>query len=141
MTPIRVYIGLENIALTAPQKATVVAALRGLGKQSDNQPSHINHMRVRLDNNAAIFEAEFDDSELTIANFKQLLANAFGVAVGTITNANTTNAYGLVVTLAQAGTDRMRALLFGGAGATLAASRAAVQAYLAANAAAWKPAP
>lgn len=140
MTAIRQYIGIENISLTNPQRAAIVAALRALGKQSDPQPSHINHWRPRLDGDAAIFESEFDDSELTVAKFKAYIANAAGVAVGVITSSNATVAAGLVVTLSVSGTARLRALLFGGAGATWAQSHDAVLAYLAANAVDWEPA-
>lgn len=137
MAAIHCFIGIENLTLTAPQRATLVTALRGLGKQADPSPAKINHWRVRTDNDAAIFEAEFDDGELSISAFKNYLGTVFGIDPATITHTTSTNVYGLLVTLARTGTDRLRVLLFGGAGTTLAASRAAVRAYLAANAAAW----
>lgn len=137
MARVHVYFGIEVISLTAPQRATLVTALRALGKQADAQPCRINHMRARLDNDAAIFEAEFDESELTVAAFKNYLGTVFGIDPATITHTTSTNVYGVLVTLARAGTDRLRVLLFGGASPTWAQSRAAAVAYLAANAAAW----
>ncbi len=135
---IRVYVGLEQINLTTPQRVALIAALRGLGKQADPQPSHINHWRPRLDGLAVIVEAEFDDSELTLSALKQWMANVFGIAPANIGNANTTNAYDLLIVLSYQGVDRLRLLLFGGAGAGYAQSHDAVLSYLAANSTAWE---
>lgn len=60
------YFGIENIALTAPQKATLVAALRSLGPSDDPQPAELMHSRTRLDNDAVIFRARFQDGALTV---------------------------------------------------------------------------
>lgn len=136
------YIGLENIALTAPQKATLITALAALGPAADSSPARLNHRRVRLDGDAVIFEASFGDNDLTVAALKQYLANVFGVAVGQIANANTSQTFAVlptpIVTLAYQSVNRLRVALFGGTGATHEQSRVECIAYLAANAAQWE---
>lgn len=138
---ISVYFGIENLALTAPQKATLVAALQALGPSSDPQPAELMHWRVRLDGEAVIFRARFQDGDLTTANLRQFLANVFGVAVAQIT-ANTTSATfktlpSPVLTMTFAAVARMRFVLFGGLAATVQQSNDEVIAYLIANAVAW----
>ena len=134
------FIGIEVLSMTAPQKATLVAALRALGPQADPQPARLNHSRTRLDGNAAMFEAAFGDNEVTIDAVKQYLANAFGVDPATITHVVAQTAYGPLVTLARAGVDRLRLIQFGGVSPIWAESGEACRAYLIANAAAWEAA-
>ena len=68
------YMGIENLALNASQKADLITALRALGNQTGDQPNLISQFRARLDNEAAIFEAVFADDDLTIPAVKQYLA-------------------------------------------------------------------
>lgn len=135
------YFGIENINLTNGQRNTLVAGLQTLGtSNSDPQPCNRNHWRIRTDNDAAIFEADFDENTLTIAAIKQRLATIFSVAVGTITHSTSQSAYGLVVTFIHGGQNKIRSVAFGHNGSawgTYADSKAAVLAYLQANAAAW----
>lgn len=135
------YCGLENIALTAPQKQTLIDALSALGPGTSSSPARLNHRRVRLDNDAVIFEALFGDSDLTTANLRQYLANVFGVAVGQISAATVQQTFSVlptpIVTLTFSAVARIRVALFGGTAATHEESRVEVLAYLAANAAAW----
>lgn len=131
------YIGIENIALTAPQKQTLVDALKLLGPQNDAQPSHINHWRVRLDDDAVIFEAEFDDANFTVTALRTRLAAIFGVSLAQVTNATTTPSVGTVLTMSYQAVARVRFVLFGGASATYQESGDAARAYLTANAVAW----
>lgn len=142
MANIHLYFGIENLNLTAPQKATLVAELQGLGQANNGAaPNLRNHWRVRLDNDAVIFEALFDESHLAIPAIKARLATIFGVAVGTISHSTSQNAtYGLIVTFTHSAQAKLRMVAFGHNGTawgTTAQSRAAAQAYLAANAAAW----
>lgn len=138
---ISTFIGVENIALTNPQRATLVAALQALGPSSDPQPAELMHWRIRLDNNAAIFRARFQDGDLTTNNLRQFIANVFAVALAQVTNTNTSATFltlpSPIVTLTYQATARLRFVLFGGLGATVAQSNAEVVAYLIANAAAW----
>lgn len=135
------YLGLENIALTGPQKQTLITALAALGPSDDPQPAELMHYRVRLDNDAVIFRARFDEAALTVAALRGYVANVFGVAVAQVTNANTSQTFATtptpIVTLAYQATPRLRVALFGGTSATWAQSNAEVLAYLKANAVAW----
>lgn len=135
------YFAIENIALTGPQKGTLVAALQALGPTSDPQPAELMHWRVRLDNDAVIFRARFQDGDLTTGNLRQFLANTFSVPVAQITaNVGSTTFLSLpspVVTMTYQAIQRLRFVLFGGLAATTLQSNAEVVAYLIANAAAW----
>lgn len=136
------YFGIEILNMTAGQRATLRNGLQGIGRsESDPQPARRNHWRVRADNLAVIFEAVFDDDDLTIAAFTARLASIFGVGASTITHNATTQTFltlpSPVVTFIHSGQNRLRAVLFGGLSATWAQSRAEAAAYLAANAAAW----
>lgn len=137
-----VYIGMLNIALTGPQKATLNQALSALGPASDGQPARLNHKRVRLDDDAVIFECFWGDNDLTIANLKQYLANVFGVNVSLITHALSAQSFSAggttaILLLTYLTIDRIRFALFGGQGATHEQSRAETIAYLKQSAAAW----
>lgn len=72
------YFGIENIALNADQKATLVDALKALGS-SQTLPNLSMQWRVRPDGNAVIFEAEFLKEHLTTEWFIAGLANIFVV--------------------------------------------------------------
>jgi hypothetical protein len=111
--------------------------LRALGSNTHPNPCMRNHWRVRLDNQAVIFEANFNDEDWTVATIRQRLANIFGVNVTLVTANTTTTAYGPVVTISYSGTARLRMIAFGGLLATWAQSHDLVLAYLAANKAAW----
>ncbi len=140
----RLYFGIENINLTAPQKQSLIDGLKTLEDNANNNPCNRNHWRLRLDNDAIIFEANFDESQLTIAAIKSRLATIFGVAVGTISHSTSQNAtYGLIVTFIHSAQNKIRMVAFGHNGtnwATVEQSRTAAQAYLAANSVAWESA-
>lgn len=141
MANIKCYFGIENLNLTNGQRNTLVAELQSLGENNNGfAPNERNHWRIRLDNNAAIFEALFNENHLTIAAIKSRLATIFGVAVGTISHSTSQVSYGLVVTFTHSAQQKMRLVAFGHNGSawgTWAESNAAVRAYLTANAAAW----
>lgn len=140
MTSDGVYIGIENISLSASLKNAMVAALRALGPQSDEddpQPAHINHWRVRNDGQAAIIEALFPDGSVTVASIRGFLADVFSVDPGTIGDSVTSTAYGPLVTYSHSGTDYIRFVQFGGVDPTWEQSRQAVLEYLAANSEDW----
>ncbi len=62
------YLGIENLALISSQKAILVAELRALGATHPCGPAVacVNHWRTRLDGEAAIFEALFNEDNLTV---------------------------------------------------------------------------
>jgi len=132
------YIAVEDLALTTDQRAAIVAAFRALGPSSDPQPARLNHWRTSLDGSKAIFEAAFNDANLTAASITRFLADAVGVSPSIIDTALTQTARGPLLTFSAGGTDRMRMLAFGGIGATWEESRQQAVAYLAANIAEWE---
>lgn len=135
-----VYFGVENLALSAEQRGTLVSELQALGTANNSsQPAERNHWRIRPDDEAAIFEAKFDETNIDIAAIKQFLADIFSVAVGTIEHSAQAVSYGLVVTFSRLGTDYLQSIAFGYDAGWPAweASRQATVAYLIANAVAW----
>jgi hypothetical protein len=133
----RQYYGIEALNLTAAQRGTLVDALKQLGR--DNQatnPCNRNHWRVRPDNLAVLFEANWDTSDWTVEGIKTRLANLFGIDPSLVTATTQQTAYGPLVTFTRT-TDRLRMIAFGGLSVTYAESHAAVLQYLAANRAAW----
>jgi hypothetical protein len=140
MANIHTYIGIENLNLTNNQRNQLVATIQALGAANNSvQPAERNHWRVRPDNDAAIFEALFDEDTITIDSIKQFLANIFGIAVGTINHATQQTQYGLLATFSRNGTDYVRLISFGHDGdwSTWQESNAAVRDYLSDNAVAW----
>jgi len=138
MTTWHGYIAVEDLALTADQRAAIVAAFRALGPGSDPQPAHLNHWRTSLGGDKAIFEAAFNVGNLTVAKVKQFLADAVGVSPSVIDTTRTQTARGPLLTFSAGGTDRMRMLAFGGIGATWEESRQQAVAYLAKNIVEWE---
>ena len=133
------YVGIENLGLTGAQKQTLFAAIRQLGPLSHPQPSHLNHGRVRLDANALIVEALFDEDTITIEGVKGYLASILGVDPATISHTVTQTAYGPLVTFSRNG-DKLRLIQFGGVSPTWMESGDACRAYLKANISEWEAA-
>ncbi len=142
MTTRHFYIGIENLALNNSQKATLMSAIKALGPETNLSPARLNHWRTRLDNNALIAEALFDEDNLTVAKFKQRLANIFGVNISSIGHSIINHSFGggttPVVTFDYNGVDRLRVVLFGGTGASWNESGDEVRAYLANNKDDWE---
>lgn len=142
MANIRCYFGIENLNLTTGQKNTLITGLQALGQNnSGNLPNEKNHWRIRPDNNAVIFEALFNEDNLSIDAIKARLAAIFSVAVGTITHSTNQTAYGLVVNFVHGGQNKIRSIAFGMTGGVWPSwsdSNAAARAYLTANAAQWE---
>jgi hypothetical protein len=105
----------------------------------------LNHWRFRLDNNAAIFEALFDETKITIQAFKNFLGTIFGISPSLISNTNTSLSFGghstLVVTFTYNAVNYLRVALFGYAGGwpIYEDSHLEVLGYLKLNQAAWEP--
>ena len=135
------YFGIENLALNDTQRAELVAALRALGPSSHPSPACLNHWRTRLDNQAAIYEALFDEDALRVPAFKNRLGLIFGVDPDTIDHATTAPTFDSlptpVVTFSRSGTDYLRVALFAGIGATWPQSGQECRAYLALYADQW----
>lgn len=132
------YFYLEDLALTAAQRNTLITAVREYGEENASQfPHRRMQVRLRNDSKAAIFEAVFPESQLTAAHFQQVLANIFGVPAANITYTVTSPSYGQLVTYSYNSTARLRFGVFAGVNATWSQSRALAHAYLLANLAAW----
>ena len=138
------YIAIENLNLNAAQRVTLIAEIQALGPASDPQPARLNHWRTRLDGEAAIFEALFNEGNLTINRFKQRLGSIFGIAWNTIDHSVQNITFDTrttpIVTFSRGGTNYLRVAAFAGTGATWAQSLLECAAYLAANAAEWETA-
>ena len=137
----RGYFGIENLALTNPQRALLVDELERLGPDNHPQPSHLCHWRYRPDGDAAIYEALFDFSQLTIAKTKARLGTIFNVEPDRIDHDVTEIVFaGLVTqifTFSRGGTDYLRMAIFGGTGSNYDDSHAEVLGYLSANMDDW----
>ena len=114
------YFGVENLNLKTAQRAELIVALRALGPADDLQPAHLNHWRTRLDGDAAIFEALFDEDHITVGAFKGWLGTIFSVSPTTIDHSLVTvtldTRASAVVTFSRGGTDYLRVVFFGYAG-------------------------
>ena len=131
------YIGIVNVGLNDSQRDTFIDALKALGPKSHQQPACLCHWRTRLDKQAVILEALFNEDNLTINAFRNRLANIFGVDPDTIADSTQQTQYGPLVTFSRNG-DRLRFLAFGGKGNTWANSGAWARAYLKANIDDWE---
>lgn len=137
------YILIEDLAMTAPQRTTLWAELQALGiAPTSPQPAQRNHWRIRLDGDAILFEALFDDTNFTIANLKARLASIFSVDVGDISHVLNSTTYDTIPTpdveFSYLATPRVGMWLFGDLSATWEQSRLEVLAFLATNSAAWE---
>jgi hypothetical protein len=133
-----VYYGVEAMNITVPQRNTIVAAIQAIPPMMNGMPARHNHWRVRSDNWAAIFEAYWNDADMTINAFKTRIADALGIDPATVTHSVTSTAYGPLVTFTRAGQTRLRVIQFGGASPTWAESSAAARQYIQDNAAEWE---
>lgn len=141
MPNIHVYFGIENLNLTNAQRNQLVTALQDLGANNNSvQPAERNHWRIRLDNDAAIFEALFDEDSISISTMKNYLANIFSVQASTIDHATQPTQYGLMITFSRTATDYLRMVAFGYVSGwpSWSDSREAVLQYLSDNSAAWE---
>lgn len=137
------YFGIENLTLNAAQRQMLIAALRVLGPSSDPSPARLNHWRTRLDGQAAIFEAAFQESALTVTAWKSRLASIFGVSPVTIGSSTVNQSFAggttPVITFFRSGIDYIRVALFGGVNADWMESGNECRGYLAFYADEWEP--
>ena len=138
---ISMFVGAENITLTQAQKDAFRATFAALGPPSHQQTSEIMHWRSRLDGDAVIMRAMFNDSDLTTNGLRQLLATALGVPPAQITAAQTSTTYATipstVLTMSNNAVACMRFILFGGIRVSVQQSNVEAMAYLKQNAALW----
>lgn len=139
-----IYFGLENLGLTGPQKLQLLTALNLLGPSSDSQPAHLNHRRVRTDNDAVIYEALFDQEHISISSLKTYLGNVYGISPTLISHTVTYQTFATlpsaVVTFTYQSVARLRIVFFGkgsGSWPTWPQSWAEATAYVAGRATEW----
>lgn len=139
MADVNLYFYLENVALTAGQRDTLIGQMKTWGKRDqDPNPKNRNHWRVRPDGQAVIFEAWIDESRLTVLSLRGWLADLYGVDIAEISSSTANTAFGQVVSITYNTFLRLRVGVFGGVAAAYAASQAAARAYLNANTAVWE---
>jgi hypothetical protein len=139
MADVNLYFYIENLALTSAQRDTLVDQLKAFGQRNaDGNPRYRNHWRIRLDTQAVIFEAVWDDTQLTATAMRNRLAAIFGVANTSITYSTTQTVYGPVVTYAYSASATLRMGVFGGLTATYLDSQVAALQFLKDNSAAWE---
>jgi len=134
------YFYIENTGLTDDQRNTMVDWFKTFG-QADNSPFPNLRLqtRIRLDNQAVIFEGLFKEDWLTVEFVTNKLADVFGVDPATITVVTSNNIYGTRADFQRpAGTDRLTMGVFGGVNATWAESRLAAVAFLSAFSTQWE---
>lgn len=140
-----VYFGIENMALNDAQRASLVQVLRNLGPDSHPQPCCLCHWRTRLDGQAVIFEALFNEDSISVRAFKDRLGAIFGVDPATIEHSSTSQMFDTlataIVTFSRSGIDYLRVAIFGHDGVTWptwAQSGDECRAYLSANLPEWE---
>lgn len=134
MANIHTYFSVERQNISAGNWAQLRALFEDMGTQGSQFPMYNNHNRERLDGNAVIYESLFDTSEVSVAAFKQLLADAFGVDVGDIGDVQGSVSYAGGTTIIWQFTynaiNRFLIERFGGGGATWQESRQETLGYL-----------
>lgn len=135
------YFAIEDLALPSQARSNLITALRELGPDSDPSPARLMQFRASLDGSKAIFEAAFNEDNLTITRFKEFISDALGgtPAPGQINHTTNTIAYGTVLVLSgSGGTEYLRVLLFGGLGSEWETSRELTRTYLSNNILEWE---
>ena len=136
------YLGIENINLNETQRQILVDELKSLGPTSDLQPARLCHWRTRLDGEAAIFEALFNEDNLTVQKFKKRLASIFSVDEDDIEHSTNVVSFAdgstPIVVFSYGVTNYLRFALFGGISATWMESGDECRAYLAAYIEQWE---
>ena len=142
------YFAIENLNLNDTQRAELIEVLRSLGPATARQPAYLNHWRTRLDGQAAIFEALWDEDKISIQAFKNRLGAIFEVDPETIDHSVNGVTFAVretaVVTFSRNSTNYLRVAFFGYPGGedwpTWDESGDECRAYLAANLEEWEEA-
>lgn len=137
------YIAVEDLGMSGPQRATLWGVFAGLSPATlTGRPKDRNQWRLSLDGSQAILEMLFDEDDLSVAGFRGLLAEVFGVAAGSIEVDRREYEFGWnltpVWTFARGGVDYFRVALFGGVGGDGLASVDACRDYLGRHLAEWE---
>lgn len=135
------YIVIERGTVGIGNWTSLIAVFEGMGTHDSAFPAENTHDRPRLDGDAVIYESAFDPTEITIEQFKELLAAEFGLDVADIEHtigAEDYAGYGTTVwEFLYSGVVRFLVRRFG-QGGTWPQSRLECLGYLAANSAEWE---
>lgn len=139
------YIVIERLNIGIGNWQALVALFENMGTHDSTMPAENTHDRTRLDGDAVIYESLFDPDEVSVGQFKQLLADEFGVSVGDILDTTEivdyagreTMLWTLYYDEITSGEDRFQVERFG-RGGTWDQSGDECRAYLAANAGEWE---
>lgn len=138
---ISTYLGAENISMTQAQKDAFRETFRAIGPASNPQTAEMMHWRTRLDGDAVIMRALFNDTDINGSGLRSLLATALGVPPAQVTSANTSVTYltvaSVILTMSVNAVQTMRFIRFAGMSANVTQSNIEALAYLKLYAAAW----
>ncbi len=136
------YFAVEDLNLNVNQRQMLIEQLKKLGPAEHPSPAMRNHWRVRLDGNAVIFEALFNNNVLTVDSFRDRLAALFNVDSDTVDsrlqNVTFKNRPTPIATFSWGGTDYLRFALFGGVDAAWKDSGDECRGYLVTNQDEWE---
>lgn len=137
------YFVVERETISAGNWDALRALFEAMGTLDSNFPAYNNHKRTRLDGDAVIYESNFNPGEVSIEEFKQLLADEFGVPVEEIGDVETSDDYAghgtATWTFSYNLIDRFIVRRFGGGG-TWQESGDECRGYLKLYQAEWEPA-
>ena len=146
MNTVHVYIAIEDLGLNPSQRQRVFDAVQTFYQAhqvATDQPHERWHGRFNVDRTQAIFEALFDDAQLSVATFKQLLAAEFDRDPGEIASRRQDTTLAAEPspfwTFSYNGTDYFRVGVFGGLGASREQSRQEAQQYIQNQPSDWSP--
>ena len=131
------YFLLENLTLSGDDWDALAGLIKQRGANDDPQPCNRNHWRYRLDNQAVIFEALFNESAVNANAIKGLLTAVTQIPANRIDYTTDAN----ITTFTIDDVESLGQIVFGGDGAEWNDSRLDCLAYLSAYRTAWEPEP
>ncbi len=135
----RGYFYIEDLALNAQQRQTLVDTFKAWGlRNTSPQPHERNHWHVRPDGKAIIFEAVFEAENMTVLWVRTKLAEIFSVALASVTATTITTEYGPLLTFRYNSVDRLRLGIFAGLAGSWRDSWLAAAHYLRDYEPAWR---
>lgn len=105
------YIILTPVTLSGAQQTAIHNRLIQLGPDTADQPAYLMHYNASYTND--VYEALYDDSEITPAAFKTLTALALGVNENTLAVSETYSCTGIGISVRDATGERVRYILSG----------------------------
>jgi len=134
------YFSFENLALVESDWIDLVERFRQRGSANNgDNPAERNHQRERLDGQAIIYEALFNENAVNANAVRGILTSITGVTPKRISY-DTVAGDNLVTTYTLDGVDSLIQSVFGINGATWQESRVEVISYLAENSEEWEAA-